>query len=472
LVFSSLFFLCVFLPINIFLYYAVNNNTYKNAVLIVSSLAFYAWGEPIWISVLVLSALFNYFIGVSIERSRGSRKGKGILVLAVAVNLFVLGFFKYFGFITESINTLLGISVPVISIGLPIGISFYTFKSISYIVDVYRGEVGAQKSFFKFLLYISLFHNLVAGPIVRYKDIEQDIENRALGFESFSNGVSRFIIGLGKKVIIANQANEFSKAFLDMDYSRLPVLGAWAGILLYAIEIYFDFSGYSDMAIGLGKMYGFNYKENFNYPYIAKSVTEFWRRWHISLTSFFKDYVYIPLGGNRKHHVRNMLVVWLLTGLWHGAGWNFVVWGLYFFVLLVIEKYILLKFEKKIPAVFWRLYFVAAILVGWVFFYHTGIDRAFRFLGIMFGINAPSLSSPEVGIFLNSYMIFIVIALVGCTPLMKSIFDRIKGSLQRIRIGAYSVDQLIKSTVNIAILIVSIIMLVGQSYNPFLYFKF
>lgn len=472
MVFSSLFFLCVFLPINIFLYYAVNNNTYKNAVLIVSSLAFYAWGEPIWISVLVLSALFNYFIGVSIERSRGSRKGKGILVLAVAVNLFVLGFFKYFGFITKSINTLLGISVPVISIGLPIGISFYTFKSISYIVDVYRGEVGAQKSFFKFLLYISLFHNLVAGPIVRYKDIEQDIENRALGFESFSNGVSRFIIGLGKKVIIANQANEFSKAFLDMDYSRLPVLGAWAGILLYAIEIYFDFSGYSDMAIGLGKMYGFNYKENFNYPYIAKSVTEFWRRWHISLTSFFKDYVYIPLGGNRKHHVRNMLVVWLLTGLWHGAGWNFVVWGLYFFVLLVIEKYILLKFEKKIPAVFWRLYFVAAILVGWVFFYHTGIDRAFRFLGIMFGINAPSLSSPEVGIFLNSYMIFIVIALVGCTPLMKSIFDRIKGSLQRIRIGAYSVDQLIKSTVNIAILIVSIIMLVGQSYNPFLYFKF
>ncbi len=472
MVFSSLFFLCVFLPINIFLYYAVNNNTYKNAVLIVSSLAFYAWGEPIWISVLVLSALFNYFIGVSIERSRGSRKGKGILVLAVAVNLFVLGFFKYFGFITESINTLLGISVPVISIGLPIGISFYTFKSISYIVDVYRGEVGAQKSFFKFLLYISLFHNLVAGPIVRYKDIEQDIENRALGFESFSNGVSRFIIGLGKKVIISNQANEFSKAFLDMDYSRLPVLGALAGILLYAIEIYFDFSGYSDMAIGLGKMYGFNYKENFNYPYIAKSVTEFWRRWHISLTSFFKDYVYIPLGGNRKHHVRNMLVVWLLTGLWHGAGWNFVVWGLYFFVLLVIEKYILLKFEKKIPAVFWRLYFVAAILVGWVFFYHTGIDRAFRFLGIMFGINAPSLSSPEVGIFLNSYMIFIVIALVGCTPLMKSIFDRIKGSLQRIRIGAYSVDQLIKSTVNIAILIVSIIMLVGQSYNPFLYFKF
>jgi alginate O-acetyltransferase complex protein AlgI len=339
-------------------------------------------------------------------------------------------------------------------------------------VDVYRGEVAAQKSPFKFLLYVSLFHHLVAGPIVRYKDVEQDINKRALSFESFNNGVSCFIIGLGKKVIIANQANEFSKAFLNMDYSRLPVLGAWAGILLFAIEIYFDFSGYSDMAIGLGKMYGFNYKENFNYPYIAKSATEFWRRWHISLTSFFKDYVYIPLGGNRKFHVRNILVVWLLTGLWHGASWNFVVWGVYFFILLVIEKFVLLKIEKKIPKIIWQLYFVVVILVGWVFFYHTSISKAFQFVSIMFGINASSWSSPEVRIFLNSYMIFIVIALIGCTPVIKTIFGRIKGSMQKKQIGSYSVDQLIKSTVNIAILIVSIIMLVGQSYNPFLYFKF
>jgi alginate O-acetyltransferase complex protein AlgI len=257
-----------------------------------------------------------------------------------------------------------------------------------------------------------------------------------------------------------------------MDYSRLPVLGAWAGILLFAIEIYFDFSGYSDMAIGLGKMYGFNYKENFNYPYIAKSATEFWRRWHISLTSFFKDYVYIPLGGNRKFHVRNILVVWLLTGLWHGASWNFVVWGVYFFILLVIEKFVLLKIEKKIPKIIWQLYFVVVILVGWVFFYHTSISKAFQFVSIMFGINASSWSSPEVRIFLNSYMIFIVIALIGCTPVIKTIFGRIKGSMQKKQIGSYSVDQLIKSTVNIAILIVSIIMLVGQSYNPFLYFKF
>lgn len=472
MVFSSLFFLCVFLPVNIIFYYAVNNNTYRNVILIVSSLVFYAWGEPVWISVLILSGFFNYFIGTSIEKNRENGKGKGIVSLAIIANLFILGFFKYFGFFVENLNTLTGIDIPIIDIGLPIGISFYTFKSISYIVDVYRGEVKAEKSPFEFLLYVSLFHHLVAGPIVRYKDVEENIKKRAISFNAFNNGVERFIIGLGKKVIIANQANEFSKVFLDMNYSSLPVLGAWAGILLFAIEIYFDFSGYSDMAIGLGKMYGFHYKENFNYPYIAKSATEFWRRWHISLTSFFKDYVYIPLGGNRKFHIRNMLIVWLLTGLWHGASWNFVIWGLYFFVLLVIEKYLLFKIEKKIPKIIWRLYFVVIILVGWVFFYHSSLSDAIQFLGIMFGAGASSFSSSEVEIFLNSYIIFIGIALIGCTPFIKSIFQRIKGHMEKKQIGVYSVDQIVKSIVNTAIFIMSIIMLVGQSYSPFLYFKF
>ncbi|NLW27818.1 MBOAT family O-acyltransferase [Acetivibrio saccincola] len=472
MVFSSLFFLCVFLPVNIILYYAVNNNTYRNVILIVSSLVFYAWGEPVWILVLILSGFFNYFIGTSIEKNRENGKGKGIVSLAIIANLFILGFFKYFGFFVENLNTLTGIDIPIIDIGLPIGISFYTFKSISYIVDVYRGEVKAEKSPFEFLLYVSLFHHLVAGPIVRYKDVEENIKKRAISFNAFNNGVERFIIGLGKKVIIANQANEFSKVFLDMNYSSLPVLGAWAGILLFAIEIYFDFSGYSDMAIGLGKMYGFHYKENFNYPYIAKSATEFWRRWHISLTSFFKDYVYIPLGGNRKFHIRNMLIVWLLTGLWHGASWNFVIWGLYFFVLLVIEKYLLFKIEKKIPKIIWRLYFVVIILVGWVFFYHSSLSDAIQFLGIMFGAGASSFSSSEVEIFLNSYIIFIGIALIGCTPFIKSIFQRIKGHMEKKQIGVYSVDQIVKSIVNTAIFIMSIIMLVGQSYSPFLYFKF
>ncbi|WP_235832650.1 MBOAT family O-acyltransferase [Acetivibrio mesophilus] len=295
---------------------------------------------------MLFNALFNYFGGLLLDKHRDSLKGKGIMAISIAVNLLILGFFKYFGFVAENLNDLLGVNIPIINIGLPIGISFYTFKTISYLVDIYRGEVAAQKSPFKFLLYVSLFHHLVAGPIVRYKDIEQDIEKRKLSMESFNSGVSRFIIGLGKKVIIANQASEFSKAFLDMDYSSLPVIGAWAGILLFAIQIYFDFSGYSDMAIGLGKMYGFNYKENFNYPYIAKSATEFWRRWHISLSSFFRDYVYIPLGGNRKHQIRNILVVWFLTGLWHGASWNFIVWGLYFFVLLILEKFLLFKMKK------------------------------------------------------------------------------------------------------------------------------
>ena len=307
---------------------------------------------------------------------------------------------------------------------------------------------------------------------MRYKDVEESIKKRAISFDAFNNGVERFIIGLGKKVIIANQAGEFSKAFLDMNYSNLPVLGAWAGILLFAMEIYFDFSGYSDMAIGLGKMYGFHYKENFNYPYIAKSATEFWRRWHMSLTSFFKDYVYIPLGGNRKFHIRNMLIVWLLTGLWHGASWNFVAWGLYFFVLLVIEKYFLIKIEKKIPKIIWRLYFAVIILVGWVFFYHSGLTEAFRFLGVMFGVGASSFSGSEVEIFLNNYIIFIGITIIGCTPFMRNVFRYIKRYTDKKQIGIYSLDQIIKSTVNIVIFILSVIMLVGQSYSPFLYFKF
>ncbi len=472
MVFSSLLFLCVFLPVNLILYYSINNDTYRNGVLIITSLIFYAWGEPVWISVLIFIAIFDYTNGLLIEKYRNCWKSKGIVALSVTGNLLILGFFKYFGFLAENLNTLLGSHIPIVSFSLPIGISFYTFQSISYVVDVYRGEVTAQKSPFKFLLFVSLFHHLVAGPIVRYKDIAQNIENRMLTIESFNNGVSRFIIGLGKKVIIANQAGEFSKAFLNTEYSSLPVLGAWSGILLFAIQIYFDFSGYSDMAIGLGKMYGFNYKENFDYPYIAKSVTEFWRRWHISLTSFFRDYVYIPLGGNRRFHIRNMFVVWFLTGFWHGASWNFIIWGLYFFVLVVLEKYLLFKVMKKLPQILWRIYFIAAVLVGWVFFYHTDMSQAFRFLGIMFGINASSWSSPEVIILLSNYMIFIAIALIGCTPVVKTLFRHTRDIICEKQIGIYTADQLIKSAANIAIFMLSIVLLIGQSYNPFLYFKF
>ncbi|NMB33254.1 MAG: MBOAT family protein [Clostridium sp.] len=470
--FSSLFFLCVFLPINLFFYYLIDNIRYKNIMLIISSLVFYAWGEPVWILILVSNAIFNYFIGISAEKNRKERKGKAIVVFGIIANLSILVFFKYLGFFVESFNLILGSNIPIIDISVPIGISFYTFKTISYILDVYRGDVKAEDSPIRFLLYVSLFHHIVAGPIERYKHIGMHIKERTFSKSEFNDGVGRFIVGLGKKIIIANQANEFSKAFFDMDYSRLPVLGAWVGILLFAIEIYFDFSGYSDMAIGLGKMYGFNYRENFNYPYVAKSITEFWRRWHISLTTFFRDYVYIPLGGNRRYHIRNMLLVWLLTGFWHGASWNFIVWGLYFFILLVFEKYFLEKAGKRIPRILHRFYFITAILVGWVFFYHSSLTDAFRFLGIMFGVGVSSWSSPEVGIFVNNYILFIIVGLIGCTPIMRIISKRLKEIFKDKKFGSYSAEGLIRSLVNIAMLIVSIIMLVGQSYNPFLYFKF
>ena len=292
-----------------------------------------------------MSTGFSYFSALLAEKYRGNVKGKIALIASIAGNLLILGFFKYSGFLIDNINGLIGTSIKVPEVGLPIGISFYTFKIISYIVDVYKGETEAQKSPFKLLLYVSLFHQLMAGPITRYKDISEAIDNRVETYQDFNYGVSRFIIGLGKKVILAGTAGKITDIFMGTDYTRLPLLGAWFGILMFALQLYFDFSGYSDMALGLGSMFGFKYKENFDYPYISKSAGEFWRRWHISLGSFFRDYVYIPLGGNRKFRIRNLFIVWGLTGLWHGADWNFIIWGLYYFVLLVIEKrfYLLLK---------------------------------------------------------------------------------------------------------------------------------
>lgn len=471
MVFSSLFFLCCFLPLSLGLYYVIKDRTYRNCVLIIESLVFYAWGEPIWITVLLLATAIVYFCALAAEKYRGTGRGRAFVTLCIIANLAVLGFFKYSGFVIENINQLFGTNLKSVEYGLPIGISFFTFQVISYIVDVYKGEVEAQKSPFKLLLFVSLFHKLVNGPIVRYKDVEYDIDNRVETLALFNEGVGRFIIGLGKKAILAGMAGEVSKAFLGTDYMKLPVLGAWLGIILYAFQIYFDFSGYSDMAIGLGKMFGFSYKENFNYPYISRSASEFWRRWHISLSSFFRDYVYIPLGGNRKYQVRNLLVVWFLTGLWHGASWNFVLWGLYFFVLLVIEKFILNKLFEKIPSIFSRIYFIIAVLVGWVFFYHTDLSQAITFLGVMFGINAVSLSSPEVSIYFGNNAVFLIIACIGCTPLAKWLYQKIKDRMKSEK-GSKILESMIKPAFNIIILILSVVFLVGQSYNPFLYFKF
>jgi len=459
------------MPVNLFLYYIVKNRTWRNWVLIVSSLVFYAWGEPVWITAMIFSAVFDYFNALMVEKYRGTWKAKAFVVLSVTGNLLLLGIFKYSGFFVENINYLFGLSLPVPRISLPIGISFYSFQTISYTVDVYRGEVKAQKSFTKFLLFVSLFHQLVAGPIVRYIDIADEIENRRVTPAGFSDGVSRFIAGLGKKVLIANTAGDIARTFLDTDYSRLPVTGAWLGILLYAFQIYFDFSGYSDMAIGLGRMYGFTYKENFDYPYISKSITEFWRRWHISLGTFFRDYVYIPLGGNRRRLARNLLVVWFLTGLWHGASWNFIIWGLYYFVFIAAEKFFLKKILDRLPSVLSRIYTLLVVLIGWVFFYHTDMGQGLRFLGVMFG-NAASFTNSEVSIIFRSNAVFLAIAAIASTPLAVRLYGAIKDYFSDNRARVAFMDYVFKPVLNILVLVLSLAFLVGQSYNPFLYFRF
>ncbi|HHX86894.1 MAG TPA: MBOAT family protein [Firmicutes bacterium] len=472
MVFSSLYFLSVFLPLNLALYYLIKNRTYRNWVLIITSLVFYAWGEPVWIALLIFSTLFVYFNALVAGRNRDNWKGRAAVAVSVTGNLLILCFFKYSGFIVDNLNGLLGTDLQIIAFGLPIGISFYIFQTISYVVDVYRGETEAQQSFFKLLLFVSLFHQLVAGPIVRYKEITGEIEHRVETLEKFNYGVSRFNMGLGKKVLLANTAGKICESFLGTDYSRLPVTGAWLGIFLFALQIYFDFSGYSDMAIGLGKMFGFTYKENFNYPYVSRSATEFWRRWHISLGSFFRDYVYIPLGGNRRRYIRNLFVVWSLTGLWHGASWNFVVWGLYYFVLIYIEKKFLWRVFEKLPAIVSRLYLWTAVLVGWVFFYHLDLGQALEFLGIMFGVKASAFSGPEVTIHFLNNAVFLFIAAVGCTPVMKHLGDRLKGLLPGKPDWIFVVGKVLKPLANMAVFVLSIIFLVGQSYNPFLYFRF
>lgn len=472
MVFSSLVFLYAFLPLNLIIYFICKNQTYRNWVLIISSLLFYAWGEPVWVSLLVISSVIDYFLGLTIEKYRQSWLSKTALLTSLTVNLSVLGFFKYFDFLIQNINYLLGMNLPLQHFGLPIGISFYTFQSISYIVDVYRGEVAAQKSFPKFLLFISLFHQLVAGPIVRYKDIADAIEQRTHSASLFNDGINRFVIGLAKKVVLANTAGEVADVFLKGDFSTLSVLGAWYGIMLFALQIYFDFSAYSDMAIGLGKMFGFTYKENFNYPYISRSATEFWRRWHISLGSFFRDYVYIPLGGNRSHHLRNLFVVWFLTGLWHGASWNFVLWGLYYGVLIAIEKTFLLRILEKLPRWIAHGYLIFAMLIGWVFFYYTDFNSIGNLLAIMFAFGSRELLNTEFIIYFSNYFFFFLFALVACTPITKLIRRGIASLTKKNIPQVFLQLQSFRPTLNFVLLILSTILLVGKSYNPFLYFRF
>lgn len=466
MVFSNTLFLYLFLPINLILYYAVKSRKWKNFILIIFSLAFYAWGEPVWIFLLIFSSLVDYGHGLFIEKYRGTKLAKIGLLSSICINLGLLITFKYSAFLYENLNTIFNLSLEIPKFSLPIGISFYTFQTLSYTVDVYKGEVKAQKNFSKFLMYVSLYHQLVAGPIVRYSDVEEEIESRVTTVENFSSGISRFTIGLAKKVLIANVAGQFVTQYMNSDLSSITVLEAWFGIAMFTIQIYFDFSGYSDMAIGLGKMFGFTYMENFNYPYISKSATEFWRRWHISLGSFFRDYVYIPLGGNRKNMIFNLFVVWFLTGIWHGASWNFILWGLYFGILVYLEKKILFRVLNKIPKIFSHIYLIVALLVGWTLFYFTDVNRAFEYIKILFGFTNNEFTNNELKLVFINNIYWILIAIVASTP----IYSYLKQYIGQSRIKPFG--QVVEVLLNVVIMICCTSMLIARSYNPFLYFRF
>ncbi len=469
MVFANLIFLYLFLPLNILLYFISKNKAYRNIVLVAFSLFFYAWGEPVWIFLLIFTTLAEYLFGLWIEHGRGTVWAKVSMVLSLVLCFGLLGVFKYGDFIIENINQLLGTSIASMGFTLPIGISFYTFQIASYLVDVYRGEVAAQRSFVKFLLFVSLYPQLVAGPIVRYSHIADEIDNRKISPGEMQCGISRFCIGLAKKVIIANVAGDFVQRYMGGDLAKLSVAGAWFGVIMFTIQIYFDFSGYSDMAIGMGWMFGFHYYENFNYPYIAKSATEFWRRWHISLGSFFRDYVYIPMGGNRKHQYFNLFVVWFLTGLWHGASWNFILWGIYFGVLISIERLFLSKVLKKIPAVFSHLYLMLMVVIGWALFYFTDLGKLGTYLSIMFGGAGRSLWDLQLEITLANNVFWIILAVVFCLPIVPKFKNWMQTKLSQ---GKQLSLFYVQIGLNLVLLVVSTAMLVGQSYNPFLYFRF
>jgi len=467
MVFSSLFFLFLFLPLNLLIYYSTKNKELRNLILIFFSLIFYAWGEPIWVILLVICAVVDYFNGIFIYNNQGKSIAKLGVISTFIFNIGLLLTFKYSDFFVENANFIFGTSFKKPGFLLPVGISFYTFQTISYTIDVYRGEVKAQKSFLKFLLFVSLYPELVAGPIVRYAHVANEIENRSFSWNDFSTGITRFSKGLFKKVVIANIAGSIAVQFLETDIQSMTLLGSWYGIILYTIQIYFDFSGYSDMAIGLALMFGFHYHENFKHPYISNSITDFWRRWHISLGTFFKDYVYIPLGGNKKYQYRNIFIVWLLTGFWHGASWNFVIWGLYFGFLLLLEKAFLGKILSKSSSVIQHFYTLFLIIIGWALFYYTDINKLFDFLKILFCISKVEIFDVEFQSVFMENLNWFVLAICLCMPVYKY--------FQNILTKYAKNDKLISSlniSINLILFIISVILLVGSTYNPFIYFRF
>lgn len=466
MVFSSTIFLCVYLPLVLLGYYICPKKG-RNLFLLIASLVFYAWGEPKYVFLMIFSILVNYIFGRLMDKHRENKKRmKLMLVLSVVIDIGLLSVFKYTDFIITNVNAIFGANFDLLNIALPIGISFYTFQAMSYTIDVYRNDVRVQKNLIDFGMYITMFPQLIAGPIVRYADVQDQLAERSVTTADFSEGIMRFVVGLGKKVLLANQMGAVWSDIYALG-GDVSALMAWTGAIAYTFQIYFDFSGYSDMAIGLGRMFGFKFPENFRYPYQSVSITDFWRRWHITLSTWFKEYLYIPLGGNRRGLARqalNLLIVWSLTGFWHGAGWNFVMWGLYYFVILFIEKLFLLKALDKLPKFFRHVYALLLIIIGWVIFASDDVSVLLPYLGSMFGANG-AIGGMDVYTLLTK-AVLLIICCIASTELPKKLFLSAAGAMNEK--AAFT----LKSVLMIALLALSMILLIGDSYNPFLYFRF
>ena len=470
MVFSSFVFLLVFFLVVMAFYFLVPGRI-KNVVLLLASLLFYAWGEPIYVTIMLFSTVFDYTNGRLIEKFKKENRrtaAKVTLIVDMAGNLGILGFFKYADFVLENVNAITGAGIELLHIALPIGISFYTFQTMSYTIDVYRGQVPAARNILDFATYVTLFPQLIAGPIVQYKTIEKELASRKTTADDFAEGAWRFVIGMAKKVILANQIGALFTTISGM--SEISTGTAWLGAIAYSFQIYFDFSGYSDMAIGLGRMFGFHFLENFNYPYISSSITEFWRRWHISLSSWFREYVYIPLGGNRKglkRQLLNIAIVWMLTGLWHGASWNFVLWGVYYGALLMIEKIFLLKWLEKIPKVFRHIYCLFLIIIGWTIFAQTDFAILGDYLQTMAGIGAVLVD--DTFFYYLSCNAVLLVVLCLCSVDYKPLLAKNKKISTFMQSSAYDV---VRAVIMIVLMAICFGFLVGDSYNPFLYFRF
>lgn len=444
----------------------------KNVILLLGSLFFYAWGEPVYVFLMLFSTCMDFVLGNLIGANRGRPAAKVFLVTSIVINLFVLGFFKYADFLIQSVNLLVGTNIPLLQLGLPIGISFYTFQTMSYTIDVYRGEAKVQKNFLDFAVFVTMFPQLIAGPIVKYRQVENSLHTRTVDVVKISEGAKRFVVGLAKKVLIANSIGELWNEISGMEYTQLSMLTAWIGIIAFAFQIYFDFSGYSDMAIGLGRMMGFQFPENFNYPYISASVSEFWRRWHISLGSWFRDYVYIPLGGNRKgmgRQIFNIFVVWILTGIWHGAGYNFIIWGLWFAVFLALEKLFLGRVLAALPKSVGCIYTWLVVLLGWVFFSLDTPAQAALYIKALFGLEGGALFDSQAWFLLGEYIALFVIAAAASTPFVGRIAGKVKGQGSGYSVAVYRFCEKLFIPI---LLILSVAFIVEASYNPFLYFRF